>query len=378
MWGPLVREFAGQAGQQGVATLLYLGYNYLEHMLRDGEDPEYAAAENPDMLYLEDFPANDRQVVGPGFDMNQVVPVRYRNSQAARRPGNFLKGLAKNLKDLKFDVNFNATPMPPEPRIQAVPPSTSSTSNYTYNTYYNTSCDDEPRYRTRRGITYSPRSIKKSHRYTRRDRSRYYSRYYRPKPIIIKPRSMPLARVPVKHYSQCGYGSNLMGTTGGYWTPVVSMTTAIAKGSNDYERIGNTIFLKSFLLNWHFKITTYDVVGSSIRFRLILFRWFKDTSPTTGEILQDSTDSKGFITSYNSDHNQFYHILYDRKYTFTDQITKPSIGGRFWRSFPSGTMAKWDNAGASTGHIYYLVWYESGSVNDVAYFGSNNKLHFTD
>lgn len=97
--------------------------------------------------------------------------------------------------------------------------------------------------------------------------------------------------------------------------------TSIPQGTTDITRIGDKIMLNSIEIRYMLQSTfsanptIYDQF-----YRLILFKWYDDSGPTTEDILETSATAIGIISVYDHDRKPKRKILLDEMVSAT--ITK--------------------------------------------------------
>lgn len=187
-------------------------------------------------------------------------------------------------------------------------------------------------------------------------------------------------------------------TSAGY---LVDITAGIAKGLEDYERVGDTIKLKEMLFNYEvlmgqsliFTTDTYNHV------RIIVFRWYGQAGPAALPTIGDVLSTTGLVTNVFKQYNQqnidagLLRICYDRSHEI---FSTPVYTGSVTQNFPGvdstdGVMNKklslkklgkhdvnWsDNATYGSNHIFLLAISDS-TVSPHPEFEWSSTIRYTD
>ena len=156
----------------------------------------------------------------------------------------------------------------------------------------------------------------------------------------------------------------------------LNVMTEPPQGSSKNERIGDRISITSVQVIFSCYFPTAGNPTLFNRWRLIIFVWKDDTTPTLGEILEDVTIPT--ISPFNHDNKVKRKILYDKLFTqtfssatrATDGIALANSNEQIMRKIilPSKLWRKYSNiyftagAGGAVNHIYYLAVSETNAT----------------
>lgn len=157
---------------------------------------------------------------------------------------------------------------------------------------------------------------------------------------------------------------------------------------NDEEgqRIGNTIFPKSFQFNYSLE------AGDSTNFlRITIFEWLLPTSasdevPTSGDIFENPATGFAYLSPLNYDNRKNYHILHDKVYKMVTGAANQIMSGKLTFTVRKLRVKKWIFTGDSQtgveaslvkGNIYMFAVSDS-SILPHPSFSYSTRLTYTD
>lgn len=156
--------------------------------------------------------------------------------------------------------------------------------------------------------------------------------------------------------------------------------TAIAQGTTDSTRLGDTIAMRSLKMNFHFYGNT--AAGQPQTIRLIIGCWndYQQTSPTTAKLLQTLTIVS--ITPYLRDPlaARQWIPMYDATFTVgtvagtkeKDKVLKLTFAGK---RLPKKNMKF--NAAGTPSHVYFWLAISDAVANSCGYH-FHNRYTWTD
>lgn len=141
-----------------------------------------------------------------------------------------------------------------------------------------------------------------------------------------------------------------------------SVTNTIGKGTDNNNRIGDEIDLKSIYFRMEINAnstTSYDNV------RAIVVRWYSDGTPAISDILTTTAATNlRHLSQINYDKRKLFRILYDNTYTLSDSanLDIPAVHvDKFYIKVPG--KCNWDSSNNPVkGHVYLLLISDSASL----------------
>lgn len=158
-------------------------------------------------------------------------------------------------------------------------------------------------------------------------------------------------------------------------TPTISCLNQIAQGTNESDRIGNSILLKD--MNFRYQILANYTTEQQNMVRLVFFvdKHQAGTAPTFASIFQTTSN---FQSSFNKDFTDRYAILKDKYFVLSSGGNRV-LQGKFYKALPFHTRF----LGASNSSVdlgnnsVYVLWWSAYAVNgpSISWY---NRLNFTD
>lgn len=193
--------------------------------------------------------------------------------------------------------------------------------------------------------------------------------------------AMGLLNTEKKYFDTTASGTN--STSGA----VIALTSGIARGTAENNRIGGSVLLKNNLLRFNAYYNTAS--GTTVeQGRLIVVRDTEDangTAPTFADILQFTAAAQAVISPLNMNNSGRYKVILDKQFTIHQQRPVYSIDK--WITFGMdknnmgirtvGQHAKWDSSdNIEDGHVYMFL---IGTTNtNPCTYSMTNRVRFID
>lgn len=156
------------------------------------------------------------------------------------------------------------------------------------------------------------------------------------------------------------------------YSGVVEDISAMARGDSDSNRDGDRCLPISLDLSYVIYGETYSSV-----YRMIVFRWLENTTPTVADILLSSGSGYSVTSGYQHDQRGLFNILYDKTHTVSN-----NGGSELVHVKRHLKMAKKQidySAGGTTGsNKIYVLGITDRSLATSATVAYISRLNFTD
>lgn len=159
--------------------------------------------------------------------------------------------------------------------------------------------------------------------------------------------------------------------------PTIVSLTAMTQGDGDQQRDGDTIFLKNIDFRWMARMPT----TSRAAIRVMLFRWYDDSTPVATDILlSGSTAIRNINGPPSHDNKQLYKIMVDRRYNL--YYTNGRFPISLWRIFGKRLGRKqvqFQNGTTNgVGKVYLMVMSEIATGANSPTFSYYSHITYTD
>lgn len=151
----------------------------------------------------------------------------------------------------------------------------------------------------------------------------------------------------------------------------ITSISNIPQGDTDETRDGDQLRISSVELN-------YELIGADATnlFRVMLFQWFDDSTPTVTDVLTSAIDA--ILQTYRRDTRRMFRVLYDHTHPLSLNSSNEVLVRfkRFTRGFRRKIQYQ---AGGTTGinKLYILLVSDSGVASDPAYI-YKTRVNYTD
>lgn len=157
---------------------------------------------------------------------------------------------------------------------------------------------------------------------------------------------------------------------------IYSLSNLIPQGTANQQRIADEIYIKSCFIRLNIlanSSATYDTT------RVILVRWYAETAPVVGDILQTTANAAiRELSQLNVDGAPNFRVLYDQSYITSDSTNYdlPEVQMDKFYVKTEG-KAQWNIGGAAIhGHLYLLVI--SNATLNFPLFNMTSRVRYTD
>lgn len=122
-------------------------------------------------------------------------------------------------------------------------------------------------------------------------------------------------------FAEQKYYDRQFGYTNFDWVDTGSIIdlTSVPQGAGDTQRIGDKLLISSLEIRMHYgkDSTTTGPTVTDQHYRIIVFKWLDDTTPTADNILDTTSNAFAVISAYDHDRKVKRKVLLDKSFSVT-------------------------------------------------------------
>lgn len=184
----------------------------------------------------------------------------------------------------------------------------------------------------------------------------------------------------VKYYDQT---ASVNAYTPGTNDVIIDLTSGIAQGTGDSNRIGNSILAKNIQLkmamNFPATVGSPNVMGIHCRFMVICWKDNADATPPSASVLFEAPTN--IYSPVNKDYSDQFVVLKDKFFTLESQTGIEAISGfthmKYYKDL-NWHMRFLENGNPTQGHVYLVLRSSATGIGNAMQCTYYSRLNFTD
>jgi len=188
---------------------------------------------------------------------------------------------------------------------------------------------------------------------------------------VMTPHDRLVVRSPELKHLDTNSGGYVGGVT---YAGTVSSLSDVVQGGAGNQRVGDALRLRGV----DFRLTAYHQAGSVQGvFRIILFIWNEDSTPTIALVLQGTGSALAAVSPYNEDHvqNGSLNVLLD---TYYAGDSSPDAYSLHFQRVLSSTATYTAGSTAGAGKLWLLVLSDAGLATNCCNYQWWGRLVYDD